>query len=55
MTYFSRTSEVITLDEMWKAVSQMEEGSRQHLIKDICCLKLKGEKERVILVEGEEV
>ena len=39
MTYFSRTSEVVSLDETWKVISTFRDEPRQHLIDDICAIK----------------
>ena len=39
ISYFSRSSEVVALDETWRAIQKSEEGAKQQLIQDICCLK----------------
>lgn len=39
MSYFSKTSEAITVDEVWKCVSRFIGEGRQELIDDICTVK----------------
>ena len=39
MSYFSKTSEAITVDEVWKCVSRFVGEGRQELIDDICAVK----------------
>ena len=39
MTYFSRSSEVVSLNEVWKTISGFEDDARKKLIADIWSLK----------------
>lgn len=39
MSYFSKTSEAIKMDEVWKCVSRFVGEPRQELIDDICTVK----------------
>jgi tRNA A-37 threonylcarbamoyl transferase component Bud32 len=39
MSYFTKSSEVVTLEEVWKCIHHLTDEPRQHLIEDICTLK----------------
>lgn len=39
MSYWSKTSEAVTADEVWKCVSRFAGEGRQELIDDICAVK----------------
>jgi hypothetical protein len=39
MSYFSKSAEIVTLEELWKSISNFAEEPRQRLIDDVCILK----------------
>jgi hypothetical protein len=39
MSYFSKSGDIVTLEELWKSISNFTEEPKQQLINDICILK----------------